>query len=101
SAVLSQEEAAGSVMISSMLGKSPAVEPSLIQNSSRSSARNCIDARAPLVGYIKRIGILGPVRGNQLRTEQVTMTAAEAAHSRCDSGGSILEGVGQRHTLAR
>ncbi len=95
SAVLSQKEAAGSARTSSMLGRSPAVGPLLIQDSSRRSARNCIDARAPLVGYIKNVGILRPVRGDQLRSEQMTMTAAEAAHGRCDSSGSILEVVWQ------
>jgi len=63
SAVLSQEEAAGSARTSSILGRSPAVGPLLIQDPSRRSARNCIDARAPLLGYIKSVRILLTVRG--------------------------------------
>ena len=101
SAVLSQKEAAGSARTSSMLGRSPAVEPSLIQDSSRRSARNCIDAHAPLLGYIKSGGILRPVRGNRTRSEQMTMTAAETAHGRRGSSGSILEVVWQHHTFPR
>jgi hypothetical protein len=94
SAVLSQKEAAGSTRTSSMVGRSPAVGPMLIQDSSRRSARNCIHACAPLVGYIKSGGILSPVRASQpSRSKQMTMTTAEAAHGRCESGGSILEVV--------
>src|ERR1039458_3715604 len=84
-----------------MLGRSPVVGPLLIQDSSRRSARNCIDAHAALLGYIKSGGILRPVRGNRTRSEQMTMTAAETAHGRRGSSGSILEVVWQHHTFPR
>src|SRR6202451_4651608 len=84
-----------------MLNRSPVVGPLLIQDSSRRSARNCIDAHAPLLGYIKSVRILHAVRSRQPGSEQMTMTAAEAAHGRCDSGGSILEVVWQHHTFPR
>src|SRR5208282_5739522 len=100
SAVLSQKEAAGSPRTSSMLGRSPAIGPMLIQDSSRRSARNCIHACAPLVGYMS-VGILRPVRDSHPRSEQMTMTAAETAHGRRDSSGSILELVWQHHTFPR
>jgi len=95
------KEAAGSARTLSILGRSLAVGLSLIQDSSRRSARNCIDPRAPLVGCNKNVGIISPVRGNQLRSEQMTMTAAETAHGRRDSSGSILEVVWQHHTFPR
>src|SRR5579859_396504 len=101
SAVLSQKEAAGSTRTSSMLGRSPAVGPLLIQDSSRRSARNYIDAGAPLHPRIKRVVILRVVRDSQPRSEQMTVTASEAAHSGCDSGGSILEVVWQHYTFPR
>ena len=68
------------------------------RNCSRRSARNYIDAGAPLVPY-KSVVILPLVRGNQPKSEQMTVTAAEAAHGRCDSGGSIQEVVWQHHTF--
>src|SRR5208337_699364 len=52
-------------------------------------------------GCNKNVGIISPVRGNQLRSEQMTMTAAETAHGRRDSSGSILEVVWQHHTFPR
>src|SRR5271165_3950370 len=84
-----------------MLGRSPAVRPLLIQDSSRRSARSCIDACAPLVVHIKSVGILLPVRGDRTRSEHMTMTAAETAHGRRGSSGSILEVVWQHHTFPR
>src|SRR5271163_2567443 len=81
-------------------GRSPAVGPLFIHDSSRRSARNCIAARAPLVGCNKNVGILRPVRDSHPRSEQMTMTAAETAHGRRDSSGRILEVVWQHHTFS-
>src|SRR6266576_2592186 len=46
------------------------VGPLLIQDSSRRSARNCIDAHAPLLGYIESVGILRPVRLRKMQAVQ-------------------------------
>jgi hypothetical protein len=83
-----------------MLGRSPAVGPLIIQDSVRRSARNCIEARTPLLRYIESVGILRPVPDSHPRSEQMTMTAAEAAHGRRDSSGSLLEVVWQHHTFS-
>src|SRR5208282_1272302 len=94
-------EAAGSARTSSMPGRSPVRKPSPIPSSSRRSAHNCINARASLVAHIQTVGLLRSLRGDQIRFEQMTMTATDAAHGSCYSRGRILEVVWQGNTFPR
>src|SRR5208282_2401780 len=84
-----------------MAGRSTGLKPSPIPSSSRRSAHNCIDARASIVVTIQTVGFLRSLRGDQIGFEQVTMTAAHAAHGRCHSRGRILEVVWQGNTFPR